>query len=327
MTKNIFLLAGISLLFWTSCDNLDLEIPTLNISVDTQNAVMIDENNIPVFRKGENVKFNIDAQADMITFYSGEPGMMYKHRNRTSIDGSPYMQFDVELEGSGMPNGSLRVLLSSDFKGFTKDSDIDAQRIQGATWIDISDQCNIPIIPNTTNSTPKIDLGEYAGKPLYVAFRCVRPKNSGEWPRYQVKNLAINNEADGTSYSVMNTGNAGWIVYDFNAPEGTDPYLSNGGAASNRVWDIRNAVTDNRIYIGYSSSVAYDDWAVTAAIDLTSVSPDLGEGIKAYDDDRIRDYQYVYNTKGVFTVTFVAFKSRFSEKEMVVKELTIKVID
>lgn len=39
------------------------------------------------------------------------------------------------------------------------------------------------------------------------------------------------------------------------------------------------------------------------------------------------DYQYVYNTKGVFTVTFVAFNSRFSEKEMVVKELTIKVID
>ena len=80
MTKNIFLLAGISLLFGSSCDNLDLEIPTLKISVDTENAVTIDENNIPVFRKGENIKFNIDAQADMITFYSGEPGMYILQR-------------------------------------------------------------------------------------------------------------------------------------------------------------------------------------------------------------------------------------------------------
>ena len=327
MTKNIFLLMGGSLLLCTSCDNLDLEIPTLNVRVDTENAVTIDENNIPVFKKGENVKFNIDARADMITFYSGEPGMMYKHRDRTSIDGDPYMQFNVELEGTGMPDGSLQVLLSSDFAGFTKESETDAKRIQNATWVNISDQCNIPTTPNTTNVSPRIDLEDYAGKPLYVAFRCVRPKNSGEWPRYQIKNLTISNEADGTSYSVMNTGNAGWTVYDFNAPANTDPYLANGGGASNRVWDIRNAATDNRIYIGYSSSVAYDDWAVTEAIDLTSVSPDLGEGIKAYDDDRVTDYQYIYNTTGVFTVTFVAFNSRFSEKETVIKEVMIKVID
>lgn len=325
MTRNRFLLIGLSLLLCAACDDMQLEAPTLNVSIDTENATLTDENNIPVFKKGEAVKFNIDAKADMITFYSGEPGMMYKHRDRTSIEGSPFMQFDVQIDDSGEP-GLLQVLLSSDFTGFTKAAETDGPNLTNAIWADITTDCNIPTGENATITSPKIDLNDYAGKPLYIAFRYTRPGNM-KWRRYQIKNFTVCNEADGYSYPVMNTGNAGWTAFDFNASAGTDPYLATGGGNTNRIWDLRNAASDNRISIGYGSTTDFDDWAVTKPIDLTSVTPDLGEGIKAYDDDRLRDYQYIYTRTGIFTVSFVAFNSRFSDKESVVKEVTIKIID
>lgn len=328
MKRNIILTSIISLLFCAACDDMQLTTPSLNISVDTENAVMFD-GDIPVFTKGEIVKFNIDADADIITFYSGEPGMMYQHKDRTSIDGLPYMQFEVQLEGTAggtFPVVYLEVLLSSDFQGFTKDAAIDAQNITNATWNDITESANIPTV-NATNPSQRIDLSDYAGKPLYAAFRYTRPANTTNWFRYQIRNFNIYNEADGFSYPIVNTGNAGWTVFDFNAPEGTDPYLSTGGGTANRIWDIRNAATDSRIYIGYNSDIDNDDWAITAAIDLTSVSPDLGEGIKAYGDDNIREYQYIYNTTGTFTVSFIGINSRYSDTERIVKEVTIKVID
>ncbi len=110
MKRNIFFLVIISILSWSCQNNEIIEDPLLTIKVDTINAITIDTNNIPVFKKGSIVKFSIDAKADIITFYSGEPGMMYKNKDRTIMEGAPYLTFDLQLEGVGMPSGYFDVI-------------------------------------------------------------------------------------------------------------------------------------------------------------------------------------------------------------------------
>ncbi len=326
MKRHIFLSTIMAALLCVACDDMDLTTPALTVSVDTGNAVEVEGDMLPVFKKGTQVKFLINADADMITFYSGEPGMMYKNKDRTQIQGLPYMQFNAQTEGTVLSQNYLTVLLSSDFKGFTKDSLTDAGNIKNATWTDITEQCNLPTAI-TEITTPKIDLSAYAGSPLYVAFRYTRPANKSSWIRYQIKKFTVFNDADGTSYPILNTGNAGWTAFDFLAPQGTDPYLANGGGNSNRVWDFRNASSDDRIYIGYNCDIDNNDWAITAPIDLTSISPDLGQGIKSYSDDRVTEFQYLYNTTGTFTVSFLAINSQYSDKKEIIKEVVIKVVD
>lgn len=307
-----------------SCKKDDIATPEFTVSVNTENATQV-ENGIPVFKVGSSVRFNLDGVADMLTFYSGEPGMMYQHRDRTSIQGLPYLQFNTQMENGNMPSGFFHVLLSSDFVGFTKDRVKDAENITKATWVDVTNQANLPTT-QTTQLSPKIDLTAFVGKPLYVAFKYDRPVNT-DFPRYQVRNFRVANEADGTNYEIVNTGNAGWTAFDFNARTTEDPYLATGGAAANRIWDFRNATSDDRISIGYNSTLASNDWAITRALDLTSITPDGGRGIKAYNDDRLREYQFIYNKTGTFTVSFLATNSSYGNAKSLVKEVKIKVIN
>jgi hypothetical protein len=324
-SKILTAIAGVAL--FAACTEMELTTPALEVSVDTGNAVTTDETGIPVFAKGDIVKFNLNTDADMLTFYSGEPGMMFRHRNRTSIDGLPCMQFDISHEGSGEPE-YLNLLLSSDFKGFVKDAAIDAQSILDATWEDITGQANIPTVKNTTGSSQKIDLSDYAGKPLYIAFRYTRPFNppGGGWLNFRILNFYVNNEADGFVYPVVNAFTAQWTAFDFNAPQGGDPYIT--AVSSNQgIWDLRNAERENRISIGYGTTVDNDDWLISTAIDLTSIPPDMGEGIKKYNDDNINQYNYIFKATGTFTVSFLAVNSRYSDTKTRVEEVKIKIVE
>ncbi len=319
-----FLIAIWAILALASCKKDNLSNPEFDVIVDTENAAEI-EDGVPVFKVGTSIKFNLSGVADMVTFYSGEPGMMYQHRDRTSIQGLPFVQFNTQMENGNMPPGFLHVLLSSDFVGFTKDRVQDAENIAKATWVEVTDQANLPTTP-TTQLSPKIDLTAYADKPLYIAFKYDRPVNT-DFPRYQIRNFRVANEADGTAYDIVNTGNAGWTAFDFNARANEDPYLATGGGTTNRIWDFRNAASDNRISIGYNSTLASNDWAITRALDLTSITPDEGKGIKAYNDDRLREYQFTYNKTGTFTVSFLATNSSYENAKSLVKEVKIKVIN
>ena len=322
--KKYTLLLIFSVFAFGSCKDDELAFPEFNVTVDTENATG-NEAGVPVFKAGTSIRFGFTGSADMVTFYSGEPGMMYQHRDRTKLDGLPYMQFNTQIEGGTIPSGFLSVLVSTDFAGFTKAGATDAECITRANWSDVTNQCNLPTTV-TTQLSPKIDLSAYAGKPVYVAFRYVRPINT-DFARYQIKNFRVRNEADGTAYEIKTTGNAGWTAFDFNTPATGDAYLATGGAAANRIWDFRNAAGDDRISIGFNSQIVSNDWAITSAIDLRAVSPDLGRGIKAYSDDRLNEYQYIFNAAGTYTVSFIASNSRYSKTNSSVKQVKVKVIN
>ena len=325
--KKYILLAALPLMFlFAACEDDSIDSPHLNVTVDTEEAIDV-EDGVPVFKKGSSVKFNIDEKSDMVTFYSGESGAKYEFRDRTQLDGTPYLQFGLEMTDE-KTSGLFHVYVSSDFVGMTKERDTDAENIENATWVEITDQCDLPTeITTTPKVTPLIDLSDFKGNPLYVAFRYLRPANKGIC-RFQVRNLVINNEDGGFLYPITKTSTAGWTAFDFNATGTDDPYNSSGGSGTNRAWDTRNVVKEERMYIGYRSTVVdNDDWVISSAIDLTSVAPDMGEGIKAYDDVRLREFRHIYNTAGVYKVSFIGTNSKNADTRTVVKEVTIKIID
>src|SRR5688500_13327627 len=90
--KNYILLLTFSVFAFGSCKDDELAVPEFDVTVDTENATG-NEAGVPVFKAGSSIRFGFTGSADMVTFYSGEPGMMYQHRDRTKLDGLPYMQF------------------------------------------------------------------------------------------------------------------------------------------------------------------------------------------------------------------------------------------
>lgn len=331
MKKHIILPLLACLALFMACTD-DLENPVLDISVDTANAVG-EEDGIPVFKTGSDVKFLLNDQSDIITFYSGEVGSEYRYKDRTELGGeaTPSLYFKTMLQYGNKFN-SLFVMLSTDFAGFTSDKETDAQNISNATWINITDLCNLPTTknaPNNETETPLIDLSDYKGKNLFIAFRfnCT----NGEESTFTVSNFRIFNESEGSQFIISETGTAGWIAYDFHATGTQDPYSTNGGVTSgtitNKTWNTTKAVSEDKISVGGSNTSENDDWLISSPINVSTISPDKGTGIKGFGDVRLKTYSYTYNTAGVYTVTFVGFNSYMDDKKLVLKEIKIKIID
>lgn len=328
MKKNLLYIAILAcFVLCVGCDDSDVSTPTLNVSVDTENAIRT-EDGIPVFKTGTSVKFLLNEKSDMITFYSGENGSEYRYKDRTELEGTPSMYFKTTVL-YGTKFNTLFVYLSSDFKGFSanKDKEKDAASILDATWTDITDMCNLPTTknaPNNVTETPLIDLSEYKNKDLYIAFRFYREAN-GE-PTFNINNFRIYNEFAGVQNIIVRTGTAGWGAFDFNATGTQDPYATNGGISGvNRSWNLSKAVTDEQLTVGGSNTTENDDWLISAPIKVSAVSPDLGIGLKGFGDVSLKTHSYIYENPGEYTVSFIGINSFMKDKATILKEVKIKI--
>lgn len=73
--------AGLSL---ASCDKELKEETAMEVGVVTDSNVSFNGNTVTV-KKGSPVTFSFNGDPDFITFFSGEIGHEYKHRNRTEM--------------------------------------------------------------------------------------------------------------------------------------------------------------------------------------------------------------------------------------------------
>ena len=290
--KKIFAIAAFACLF-TACQK-EIKAPEVDFNVEV---------NKTTFQVGDTVKFQFSGNPDNITFFSGEPGMKYKYRERTKAEGTPQFSF-TSYRQYGVQQGALHVFVSTDFNG-TVD-----EHVGDATWKEITDRVTISDgSPDTESGV--VDLSEFDnGDPLYIAFRYLGEENeTSAQPKYTITDFVVRNVLDdGVTLEVADMSNLGWSAVSLQNPD--------------REWNI--SASSIIMAGGPPKSPDNDDWAVTRGLNLSKVLPDRGFALKNITS-QMDGYDYVYTTPGEYTVTFLATNATKDEMNTVVRELNITV--
>ena len=262
------------------------------------------------YRVNQPIIFHFTGDAGTIGFFSGAPGSEYKYKNRTSIGGTPQMQFTSYRQfgaTASVPDTTLKLMVSTDFKNTT-----DIETVQAATWSDISGRAIFSKgADNTASGT--IDLSDFnkIDTPVFIAFKYHDFKSAVSQRTWTIKNILVQNKiADNSLVTIANSAVISWgILNVLNSAKlwtfSTAQIQMSGGAA---------ATDDN------------EDWIISQPIFFNRISRDLGVSIRINPTAVLHDYTFAgYTVPGTYTVTFEAINANKWDNRKIVKELTITI--
>ena len=273
---------------------------------------------------GTPVTFNFTGDPDFITFYSGETGHEFSKKDLLEVpvdEITSVLKFDNMPQYGTIPN-SLKLYVSTDFTGITgKDKTGDSTMVVNHQWNEISTSANFSTASNTTNKT-EINLNEYLGKKLTIAFKYDPQQNIATQPTWVLTDLLIENtlKSSGTT-SQIKASAMGFTALDMVSKT---PYKNDGGSG---VWDLRNIAKSPsvmRIQSSPSNQPINEDWLISYPVVINSRPADTGVSIKKMSVD-LESYEYTFNTPGTFIVTFVARNSNYEHYSEIVKDFTVTV--
>lgn len=285
-----------TLIFFFSCQKtLDVPTPDFNVTVEKTTYAVKD-----------TIIFNFTGSANIITFYSGEPGKEYKYRDRFTVEGKPQMQF-TSYSQFGPQDSTLRLMVSTDFRNI-----LDLESITQATWTNITGRA---VLSKGTDNTPSgvIDLSDIvrADAPVFVAFKYTAKKLAVSQPTWTIKNMSVDNKlADGSLVSIANSSNMSWGVFDVLNPA--------------KVWTV--STTQVQMSGGPAGTDDNEDWVISKPLSLNRVQRSLGVSVKSSPTALQTSYVFTgYTSPGTYTVTFEAINANKWDSKKVVKEITITV--
>lgn len=289
--KSILYTGLVGVLSLTACEK-KLEVKKVNFEVTTlKNSYQV----------GDPVTFNFSGNPDNITFFSGEVGHKYEYRSRLKAEGKPSLEFTSYMQ-YGVQDIPLQLLASTTFNGKVD------QDVASGGWIDITDKATFS---SGSDNTPSgsVDLSQFvADKPVYIAFHYKGDGGSVQ-RKWTIKDLQVTNKlTSGNTLSIADLSNAAFSQVS----------LSNESV----VWKI----DANQLSIqgGPATNGTNDDWVVSRALDLNSVSPDAGEALKNITTV-LNNYTYIFTEPGTYKVTFLASNITVDQSDSVIKELTVTV--
>jgi len=269
------------------------------------------------YKVREKVVFNINGNADFISFYSGEIGKDYAHKDgrRIKID-SIKMSFNNAVI-SGSQSAQLSVLLSTDFNGKYDDF----LNVQSAIWKEITGDFTLSQNSFFINSgLVNITHFRLFDKPLYVAFKYLtKPQVTyGEGRSWRIEKFQLNAETEAGIFP-LSSGfiNDGFRIVDQNPS--TAPARSN--------------ITASRITLQGNNYDAYNDpqtenWAISKAFDVNNVDVgmSLSMPVKGIVEAARNTYEYTYTQPGIYIVTFVATNASIYDSKSIIRQIEIKVV-
>ncbi len=267
------------------------------------------------FKAGEPVLFRFSGNADIISFYSGEPLKDYTFRaGRTATCTGGLLSFTSAVTG-GAQTGQLAVLASSDFNG----QYANLTAVQAATWTDITARFTLGTSATFLASGAK-DISDLLvkGKPLYIAFRYLaKPQQqNGAARTWMVQSFSFQ--------SITPLGNMAatdMFTHAFrlvNSNPATAPARS--VASTSRITLLANTFTAD-------NDPASENWAISAPIawETVNLGPDRPTGIKGGTAARLESYSHTYTKAGTYKAYFVASNTNIDKSSEVVKEVTVTV--
>ncbi len=351
MNKIIYIWAGCLLALISCQKDIQVEAPALEVS--TASATV---------KKGENVVFSFNGNADLISFYPGETYFDYAFKDGRTVDISNqarYVQFTSAVQNGSQAN-QLAVLVSTDFQG-----DYSFAGVKKATWVDITNRFTLADGANFISSTLQdITSISDANKPLYFAFKYLTKPQAvnGEARLWSIQNFQVLSGAtlDGNRLSILNQQFAAFKIIDEdkqNTPsrsttsatrisllgnvqkKATDPIYD----PSNPIFDPNNPIYDpkdpryNRlvtrpIFVPFDPNSPFNDpqretWAVSSPVSFKTVDlgPDKSIPIKGIDGGVLKQFVHSYKAPGTYKAHFVISNRNIYNSKDLIKEINITV--
>ncbi len=173
------------------------------------------------YKAGEPINFNIQGNAEIISFYSGEIFHEYAFREGREVDVTGQglnLSFNSAV-APGTPAGTqenqFSLLVSTNFSGNYDN----LASVKAATWTDITDRFTLGTSAAFTASG-KQDISDLlvAGKPIYFAFRYInKPQvDNGFARQWMVENFALtsNAQVNNTPVTITDLAHTGFRIVD-----------------------------------------------------------------------------------------------------------------
>ena len=342
----------LGLLILASCET-EIETPDFRVTTDAN-----------TYQVGEEIRFLIQGNADMISFYSGEPTNDYAFRSGRVIDVSDEgteLVFSSGVTG-GEQEDQLSLLASTDFDGGYDD----LEGVKSANWIDITERFQWGTTATFLNSTAQ-DISDLlvVGQPIYFAFKYVtRPQaTNGLATTHMIQTFQLNSlkTFNDTPLTITDQAHAGFRIVDQepeNAPSRSTITTSRVSLLGNiykdpsdPIYDPDNPIFDseNPIYdpeshlyepnavrppfVPYDPNSPYNDpytetWAISKPITIGEVDlgPDWSEAIKGIANAKLEEFRYSYDKPGNYKVYFVAINATINGSKEIVEELDITIV-
>jgi hypothetical protein len=292
--------AVIALLGFLSCSKPKVDTPSFDVTVDKL-----------TYAVKEPITFIITGDAELVSFFSGEPGKEYKYKQRFSIEGGkPNIQFATYKQGTSTQPNTLSVLVSKDFNGI-----FNTENVQKATWVDITSRAILSAgLDNTASGVVDLTDLQTPGVPVNIAFKYVAKKDAVvAQPTWTVKNVAVNTVGtDGVVYPIgvsTTTPNLSWLAVN---------------VLGSNVW---TTTPPNLVFTGGAIGADdNEDWLISQPLQLDRVTRAYGLSIKPSPTTKLTKYVFAgFAAAGTYTVSFEATNANKWDKKVTVKELTITV--
>ena len=314
MKRNNIRTAVIICLTLSACSrDLNVEAPDLEV-----NAAAIE------VKAGEAVIFNLEGDADYITFWSGEVYSDYHFRDRRTMTPGVIstLSFSCEIT-DGIQKGQVSVLASDSFSGNCYDYD----NLIHTDWTDITGRFTLPDGKGKTSSSAQ-DLAQFVNsdRPFHLAFRyrCRPQEQYGKASRWVISDLQITNHSEELGETVMyNLVNSGFRIMD--------PFSRTDAACLSSVSQTQ-IVMQGRIQDEETAAadMETEHWVISRPIDLTSqrdLGPDRPVALKGYAESFPASYTHIYDKPGVYEATFVASNQSIDSRHETVKSILITVTE
>ncbi len=293
------------------------EVDDVTFDVNVEAANML--------QAGQPVVFNITGNPNYITFFSGENGFNYNHRNTTNLNEAglkAFLRFTAKVEVAAV-NNSLSLLMSESFKGLAGNNyKTDSTTIVDTQWDNLSTLAALPTAVNQEKAI-EVDITNYLNKQATVAFKyAVTPSATVQQPKWTISNFRIVLQlANGYERESQDSLRRGFLPFDFNNK--TAPYTNSAAAGR---WNI---TTNQKSFVMTNTAagltqVSNLDYVISRPMLLNTVSPDFGVTVKSVKD-RINSYSYVFEKPGVYNVVFVAKNADSESEKEIIKRITVDV--
>lgn len=288
--------------------------------VPMQFDVKLKETN--TFKAGDTVKFVLEGNANMVSFYSGTAGNDYSYRDKERFyDVLASLSFESNKTPANSNNlDCAELLYTTEFNGvYTYDN------VKSVSWQPLTGRFQLQneLQANATTflASGSADITEIfkAGKPVYFAWLSKTAAGTNR-TQFRVQNfkldgtVAENSSLSGQLYSQMQFGFQ-WVLNNAAAAQ-----------ASNLPTVTSTLLTWSGIFNNLTGPYK-EGYAVSGPIQLPkfNAGKDMPAVILPKGNQNAMEHKYIYKTPGVYEVVFIASNISSNKQPEITKTINITI--
>lgn len=324
MKIKYFSLLFLCLLLLYACSkdqDLQVDTPSFNVAGYTVEDI-IDTLGNPV----KQVTFNMEGNADVISFYSGEIFHEYAYKDGhilpTDALNMSFEYFAALGTGTVIRENQLSVQISTDFNGEMTD-----EGIGSASWTDITERFSLQQVKDITERTAtSADISDLTdvGTPFYIAFKYVTPPQTTteRYSTWDLFSFSVSQETALGSTLLFSQSDSPVPLYFKGPNDADDPGRSARSVSNSSRIRFRGNILAKNL------PLHAEVWAITPPLvkgDDIDLGPDRPASIKSRIDPVLTAFTYNYTEPGTYKVAFIASNVTTKGEKKIVKELEIVV--